>query len=202
MVNNSGRRISAALPFGRFAQRQRPHRRNQRSPMTTYLLTCDCSAEIPVGPGQAGGQAVCRRCGQPVDVPRLGELTRLPVASPAENSAGSWSAAHGCLLGGGLVALLALAGACYLGTTPRPVFEVAAIRTAADRTPIGEIYAIWHGLSRSGIARPRTVEEERIEQRSRSARSVATVLWVVAAVGVAVAVGGGVALAGRRGPAA
>ena len=202
MVNNSVRRISAAPPDGRFAEWQRHSRRKQRSPMTTYLLTCDCSAEIPVGPGQAGGQAVCRRCGKSLDVPRLGELTRLPVASPAAKTVGSWSTAHGCLLGGGLVALLALAGACYLGMQPRPVFEAAAIRTAADSAPIGEIYAIWQGISRSGISRARTMEEERLEQLSRSARSVATVLWVVAAVGVTVAIGGGVALAGRREPAA
>lgn len=137
-----------------------------------------------------------------MDVPRLGDLSRLPVAAPAARAGGSWSAAHGCLLGGVLLALLSLAGAGYLRTTPRPVFDAAAIRAEADRAPIGEIYRVWQFISRAGIARPRTVEEERVEQLSRSARSVSTVLWIVAAVGLAVAIGGGVALARRGGPAA
>jgi hypothetical protein len=167
--------------------------------MTTYLLTCACSAVIPVGPGQAGGQAVCGKCGKATDVPRLGELTRLPVASPVAKPGGSWSAAHGCLLGGMLVASLALAAAGYLGMAPRPVFEAAAIRADAERVPITEIHKAWQFISRTGISRPRTFEEERIDQLSRSARSVAAALWVVAAAGAAVAIGAGVALARRGG---
>jgi len=47
----------------------------------SYLLPCDCSARIPVGPGQAGGSVTCPQCGIVTKVPRLGDLARLEVAA-------------------------------------------------------------------------------------------------------------------------
>lgn len=164
-----------------------------------YLLTCGCSAEVTVGPGQAGGNVTCPQCGASLAVPRLGELARLPSAAPAEAaSAASWTAAHGCLLGGILVALLAVAAAAYLGTAPRPLVEDAMIRAGVAAASTSDIYKAWQALARSGVSRQTMADEERIQQVARSARAVATVLWTVAAVGVAVAIGGGVALARGR----
>lgn len=172
---------------------------DDRRGFNRYLLTCGCSAVVTVGPGQAGGAVTCPRCGASLPVPRLGELARLPAAAQAEGTpADSWKAAHGCFLGGILVAVLAMAAAAYLGVAPRPVVNDAMIRAGVAAASTSDIYKAWQALSRSGVARPTMEDEERIQQVARSARAVASVLWAVAAVGVAVAVGGGVALARDR----
>lgn len=175
---------------------------DDRRGLKTYLLTCGCSAAVTVGPGQAGGNVTCPQCGASLAVPRLGELARLPSAAPAEAaSAASWTAAHGCVLGGVLVALLAVAAAAYLGTAPRPLVEDAMIRAGVAAASTSDIYQAWQALARSGVSRQTMADEERIQQVARSARAVAAVLWTVAAVGAAVAIGGGVALARGRKPA-
>ncbi|MCE2725862.1 MAG: hypothetical protein LW698_03660 [Planctomycetaceae bacterium] len=168
----------------------------------SYLLTCGCSAALTVGPGQAGGVVTCPRCGASLPVPRLGELARLPAAAPAAGvPAASWTAAHGCVLGGILVALLAVCAAAYLSMAPRPVVDDAMIRAGVAAASTSDIYKAWQALARSGVSRPIMADEERIQQVARSARAVATVLWTVAAVGAAVAIGGGIAMAGERKPA-
>jgi len=168
----------------------------------SYLLTCGCSAALTVGPGQAGGAVTCPRCGASLTVPRLGELARLPAAAPAEGlPAASWTVAHGCVLGGILAALLAVGAAVYLGMAPRPVIDDAMIRAGVAAASTSDIYKAWQALARSGVSRPTMADEERIQQVARSARAVARVLWTVAAVGAAVAIGGGIALSRDRKPA-
>lgn len=175
---------------------------DDRRVFKNYLLTCGCSAAVTVGPGQAGGAVTCPRCGASLPVPRLGELARLPAAAQAEGMpAVSWTAAHRCLLGGILVAVLSMAAAAYLGVAPRPVVDDAMIRAGVAAASTSDIYKAWQALARSGVSRPTMVDEERIQQVARSARAVATVLWTVAAVGAAVALGGGIALARDRKPA-
>ena len=167
----------------------------------TYLLTCGCSATVNVGPGQAGGTVSCPNCNATLSVPRLGELSRLPPAPIAPGvAAGSWTTAHGCILGGSLVALLAGAAALYLGMAPRPPVDAAMIRAGAAAASNADIYKAWNILARSGVSRPTMPDEERIMQVARSAQAAATVLWGVAALGAAAAIGGGVAVArGGRG---
>jgi hypothetical protein len=167
----------------------------------TYLLTCGCSATVNVGPGQAGGTVSCPNCNATLSVPRLGELSRLPPAPIAPGvAAGSWTTAHGCILGGSLVALLAGAAALYLGMAPRPPVEAAMIRAGVAAASNADIYKAWNILARSGVSRPTMPDEERIMQVARSAQAAATVLWGVAALGAAAAIGGGVAVArGGRG---
>ena len=173
--------------------------REPRAAVKSYLVSCGCAAAIPVGPGQAGGQVACPRCGQAVGVPRLGELSRLPaIDSQAAVPRGFWTAAHGFLLGGCLVALLSGASAAYLGTAPRPLVDAATIRAAVAAASVTDIYKAWQALARSGVSRPPMADEERIAQLARSARAVATVLWVVAVIGAATAVGGGIAVARAR----
>lgn len=167
-----------------------------------YLLTCGCSAAVTVGPGQAGDAVSCPRCGAALPVPRLGELARLPTAAPAEGvPAAAWTVAHGCVLGGILAAVLAVGAAVYLGMAPRPVINDAMIRAGVAAASTSDIYKAWQALARSGVSRPTMADEERIQQVARSARAVATVLWMVAAAGAAVAIGGGIALAQERKPA-
>ena len=167
----------------------------------TYLLACRCAATVAVGPGQAGGEVACPRCGAVITVPRLGELSRLPTAAPESGvHGGSWTTAHGCLLGGSLAALLAVAAASYLGMAPRPPVEADMIRASVAAASTTDIYKAWQALARSGVSRPTMADEERIVQVARSARSVAGVLWTVAAIGAAVAIGGGIALSRGREP--
>jgi hypothetical protein len=167
----------------------------------TYLLTCGCSATVNVGPGQAGGTVICPSCSATLSVPRLGELSRLPPAPRATGvAAGSWTTAHGCILGGSLAALLAGAAALYLGVSPRPPVEPAMIRAGVAAASTSDIYKAWKALARSGVARPTMPDEERIVQVARSAQAAATVLWGVAALGAAVAIGGGLTVGrGKRG---
>jgi len=77
--------------------------------MKTYLLPCVCSADIPVGVGQAGGRVTCPACARDVDVPKLrllGNLSAMaPVVQPVETR---WGVAHGLTLCGVVLALLAI----------------------------------------------------------------------------------------------
>jgi hypothetical protein len=99
------------------------------------------------------------------------------------------------------VALLAVAVASYLSMTPRPPVEAAMIRAGVAAASTTDIYKAWQALARSGVSRPTMADEERIVQVARSARSVAGVLWTVAAIATAVAIGGGIALTRGRRPA-
>ena len=172
-----------------------------RSPKS-YLLACGCAATVTVGPGQAGGVVSCPKCQATLSVPRLGELTRLPAAPVTTGvSNGPWTAAHGCILGGSLVALLAAAAAAYLGVAPRPPVEAAMIRAGVAAASTSDIYKAWQALAKSGVSRPSMADEERIMRVASSARAVATVLWGVAALGAAVAIAGGVVAARAREPA-
>lgn len=175
--------------------------RDETRATKTYLLVCGCAATVSVGPGQAGGEVACPRCGAVLAVPRLGELARLPMAAPELGGhGGSWTSAHGCVLGGSLAALLAVVAASYLSMAPRPPVEAAMIRAGVAAASTTDIYKAWQALARSGVSRPTMADEERIVQVARSARAVAGVLWTVAAIGAAVAVGGGMALARGRDP--
>ena len=170
--------------------------------MTTYLLSCDCGATAEVGPGQAGGQAACPRCGARLSVPRLGELARLPVATARPPAARPWTAAHACLLGGGCIAAVALAAAAYLRSSPAAVFEPDTIRRAVAATREADAYKAWQALRRSGVARPSSPAEERAAQVARAGHGVGAVLLAVSAAAAAVAAGGAVALARSRRPPA
>jgi len=167
--------------------------------MATYLLSCECGATVAVGPGQAGGQTVCPRCGGSLAVPRLGELARLPVAEVAAPAGRLWTAGHACLLGGVVTALMSLGAAMFLRAAPPPAFDPATIRSVVTAAPTADIYRAWRGFARSGVARPATPDEERTTQVARAGGAIAWVLLAVAAAAAAVALGGAVALArGRR----
>lgn len=166
--------------------------------MPTYLLPCGCGATVEVGPGNAGGVAACRRCGGQVAVPRLGELARLPRAAAAAPAARPWTAAHACVLGGGLTAALALAAAAYLAAAPEPPFDEDTIRQGVAAAGDADVYRAWQALARSGVDRPSSPDEERIQKMAAAGRAVAAVLAVVAAAAASIAAGGWVALSRTR----
>ena len=89
-----------------------------------YLLPCPkCSSSISVPPSQAGDETSCGQCGEMIDIPKLGELRKLPRADEdvsAEKPVGSSAVSVGGSRIGFVAAALAatasliVAGFCTL----------------------------------------------------------------------------------------
>jgi len=170
--------------------------------MTRYLLSCSqCGAEIPVTTGQAGDRVSCGGCRAVVAVPRLGDLARLPRAADGRGERGSqgrWSSAHASLWTGLVLAGLSTAAAIALQSPPKPAIDEAGIRMAFQAGSIVDVHQAWNGFYRHGVARPPTVAEQAVLQRSQAQGAVARVIWVAALAGVTLAAAGAVSLAFRR----
>ena len=160
---------------------------------TRYRIPCGCGAQVLVGPGNAGGQVVCERCGGTLEVPRLRDLEAFVVAEPA-SQARRWRAPHGWLLAGGVVAALAAGAALlvprFLAGPPRLPDE-AMIRAAIESVDAATIYQAWQAMRGSGVDRGTLPEELRLQQAAGAAGRIAAVLWTVAAAGTVAAVAGG-----------
>ena len=76
--------------------------------MKTFLLSCPCSADIPVSAGLAGGRVDCPSCGRSIDVPKWRELAQLREQPAAPATQTRWSPAHAVFFAGA-----ALAAACF-----------------------------------------------------------------------------------------
>ena len=155
-----------------------------------------------MGPGQAGGQVVCPACGAAVDVPRLRDLGSF-AALDFEPAPNHWRACHSWLLAGTAVALLSAAAAMVVGTRAlaRPAFlpDAAMIRSAVAAADAITIYKAWRAMRLAGVDRGPLPEEARLQREVGMAARVGGMLWIVSALGTAVAAGAGVAcLAGRR----
>lgn len=81
-----------------------------------FLLPCPlCEAKNQISPRQSGQTLACTGCGQDIEVPKLGEIKRLPVAESANaNRNRTMSAARKGLFTAGL-ALAVLFGGAGLG---------------------------------------------------------------------------------------
>lgn len=185
MVKKSGRRISAAAGTG---GRDEPPRflsvRRELQPMKTFLLPCSCSVDIPVSAGQAGGRVNCPSCGRSIDVPKLRELSRLQEQPAPLSMQTRWSPAHAVLLAGAAVAVIS--GAASLLVLPRAdsAVDLQVLRAAVRAAPDQEIYKAWkQGLSRSGVARPPTPEEEKLLRVSRFSEGVSRGLQMLGGLG-------------------
>lgn len=187
MVKDSGRRISAAVRIMPSADRQ-------------FVVTCECSAGVPVTAGQAGGRVACPSCGRSVDVPRLRELA-LAGAQPANPASGratpAWNLARGLALAGAVVAILAAVTAAMLvpigsRLVPAPV-SAESIRTSAQAAPLAEVLAAWRSIVATGVQRPPTPEEQRLQQVIATCSRLAGLLWAIAAAGGGLAVAGFIA---------
>jgi hypothetical protein len=206
MVKESDRRISADAavadehPF--FDRGPEPFRNpvdRQRDRMPTaeriYLVPCDCSERIRATAGQAGERLACPACGRGVDVPRFRDLTACECERPATlPRATHWDAGRGLLLAGiaGAVVSATLAvslvrvGSLFFAQPP----ELPLIRDAVAKAPLTDIQAAWQSLARTGVRRPATQDEHRLEQFARTTSGVVTLLWVLAGVGTATALAG------------
>lgn len=181
MVKNSGRRISAAARIMPSADRQ-------------FVVPCECSAGVPVTAGQAGGRVACPACGRNIDVPRLRDLTPEPAKTVVDRGMPPWNVARGLALAGAAVAIVAAVtavGVVPLGSrfVTQPA-SAAAIRAAAQSAPLAEVLAAWRSIVDTGVRRPPTPEEHRLQQVSAMCSRLAGLLWGVAVVGGGVAVAG------------
>lgn len=168
-----------------------------------HLLACPCGAEIAVSGGQAGGQVVCTTCQAVVNVPKLRELGRLPLAQEA--AAGprrGWGPAQGMLLAGGLVALASWGAAAWLGRTIESPVDVEAIRQNVAMQTDAQIYEAWRNhFSTTTVSRPQMVVEKLFAQQTFLRQGMAFALAGLGAVGAIVGVAGGIGVIRRR-PAA
>ncbi len=168
--------------------------------MKKYLLKCSCGATVPVGVGQAGGQAACSSCQATLPVPKLRELTRLPLApAAAADARRGWGLFQGMLLAGGLVALLSWGAAGWLGRTVASPVDPEAIRQNVAQQTDAQIYEAWKKhFSVTTVSRPQMVIEKRFEQQTFLRRGMALALAGLGAAGAAVGLAGGIGLIRRR----
>lgn len=170
--------------------------------MKSFFLPCACGSRIPVGPGQAGGQVRCDRCGAVCDVPRLGDLARHAVQeSPAAVAPRRWTIAHACLVGGCATAVIAVVAAMFMAGPATPPVDVTGVRDAVSKASAGEVYRVWKQMSRSGVARPPLAHERRLEQMARVANAMSRWLMGLSVLGGVVAVASALTLASRKPPA-
>ncbi|NDC55026.1 MAG: hypothetical protein EBZ74_12360, partial [Planctomycetia bacterium] len=135
---------------------------------TSFLLPCECAADVVVTAGQAGGIARCPRCGRDLAVPRLRDLGRLRRREPDSTAALPWRPAHAAALLGAVVAALALVARSWVGLLPGDGFDEAALRAAVMAADDREIARAWYGgLWRNRVRRLATEEEFRIQWRAR-----------------------------------
>jgi len=165
-----------------------------------HLLACPCGAEIAVSGGQAGGQVVCTNCQTVVNVPKLREISRLPLAQEAvSRSRRGWGPAQGMLLAGGLVAFVSWGAAAWLGRTIESPVDPEAIRQNVALQTDSQIYEAWKNhFSTTTVSRPQMVVEKLFAQQTFLRRGMAFALAGLGAVGAIVGVAGGLAVIRRR----
>lgn len=167
-----------------------------------FLLPCPCSERVSVTAGQAGGRATCPACGRSIDVPRLRDLAAYAVVPVAASGPPRSGLGRGLLVAGSalaaVAALVALAlvpiGGLLFPQPPTP----AEIRAAVAAAPMPQIYEGWQSMARSGVGRPPSQEELRLQQFAANSVTVGRLLWGVAGIGLAMALAGAaVSAAGR-----
>lgn len=169
-----------------------------------YRIPCGCGLVVDVGPGNAGGQIVCERCGATVAVPRLRDLEAFVVLEPS-GQARRWRPAHGWMLVGSVVAALAAVAALLVprlvGGGPARLPDEATIRAAIESVDAATVYQAWQAMRISGVDRGTLPEELRLQKAAGAAGRIAAVLWTIAGVGVAAAAAGAVGCLTRSRPA-
>jgi hypothetical protein len=158
--------------------------RREPQPMKTFLLPCSCSVDIPVSAGLAGGRVNCPSCGRAIDVPKLRELSRLQEQPAPVSTQTRWSPAHAVLLAGAALAVIAWAASMLVLPRADSTVDLEVLRAAVRAAPDQDIYKAWkQGLSRSGVARPPTPEEEKLLRASRFSDGVSRGLQILGGLG-------------------
>lgn len=158
--------------------------------MTAFLLPCECSTDVVVTAGQAGGTVTCPQCGRTLAVPKLRDLGQLRQDVHGETLSGTaWRPAHAIALLGALVAAASWVGGLWLGSGSAVAIDEARLRATVLSVDDVAIYKVWSdGLSRAGVRRPPADEEQVLLRRARFADGIRTMLHIVAA-GAALASG-------------
>jgi hypothetical protein len=168
----------------------------------TFLLPCTCSARVSVTAGQAGGRTACAACGREIDVPRLRDLTAYALDQPRGTVVPRSGLGRGLLVAGCAVAIGAAVLASSLVPIGRLFFPqpatVAEIQAAVAAAPPTAVHSAWQSMARSGVARPATPEELRLQQFAAHAAGVANLLWGISGIGLVVAVAGAAIAASGR----
>ena len=168
----------------------------------TFLLPCTCSARVSVTAGQAGGRAACSACGREIDVPRLRDLAVYAVDQPDAAGAPRSGLGRGLVVAGCAVAI----GAAVLALSLVPIgglfFPQPAtakeIRSAVAAAPPTDVHSAWRSIVSSGVARPATQEELRLQQFAAHVAGVAKLLWGISGIGLAMAMAGAAIAASGR----
>ena len=173
--------------------------------MNGFLLPCGCGADIPVTGAQAGGRVTCRSCGREEQVPKFRDLAKLRVAAassaaPATRSGRVWTAMHTLFLAGSLLAASCGLGSLTITPPEAEMFDSDTLRASVMKAPTDEVLAAWKTrLAPAGIDRPLTEQEAKAHARTNFYTYLRDGLRGAAAIGVLVAVVGGLgALAGAR----
>lgn len=152
--------------------------------------------------GQAGGQASCPACGRFLDVPRLRDLAAFAVEPAAASGPPRSGLGRGLLVAGSALgvaaALLALSlvpiGGLFFPQPP----TVAQIRAAVATAPLPQVYEGWQSMARSGVGRPPSPEELRLQQFAANTVTVGRLLWGVSGIGMVMALAGAALSAAGR----
>jgi len=156
-----------------------------------FLLPCDCSAEIEVVTGQAGGVVGCAACGRQVAVPKLRDFSALREKSNAGGPAvaGRWGVAHAVALAASAVALLAWGTAAVVGALPKSAFSPDVIRSDVSAMDDLMLYNSLDDLAKAGVARKPFREEYELQRKTWFAVGMSRVLKTMAGLAAVVAVG-------------
>lgn len=166
--------------------------------MAGYLVRCDCSHEISVGAGQAGGTVSCSSCGRCVSVPKLRDLAAGSRAEPPrDGAAGRVSPAarlETVLRAAALIAALSL-GASWLIMPGTETVKPADLRNYVAAMDEYGVYFFWTEMMSKAQARRMASPEERSLLRRHQLASVwSTALLVVGGIATAVAFGTGMTM--------
>ena len=140
-----------------------------------HRLPCpSCPHQLDVSPAQAGEQTTCPKCGQAVDVPKLGELRQLPQAEastarstpPREQPVGRRIA----FVGMGLVAaaMLLIAAFCTVRWAMIDVpmtteSHIADVRERYAQLSGAQLIREWEDMEAYGVALAAPFEYRKIE---------------------------------------
>jgi hypothetical protein len=167
-----------------------------------FLLPCPCSGRVSVTSGQAGGQASCPACGRVIDVPRLRDLAAYAVEPAAASRPPRSGFGRGLLVAGSALGIAAAVVALSLVPIgglffPQPP-TVAEIRAAVATAPMAQVYEGWQVMARSGVGRPPSLEELRLQQFAANSVTVGRLFWAFSGIGLVMALAGAALTATSR----
>ncbi|MEI8070226.1 MAG: hypothetical protein WCI09_01425 [Planctomycetota bacterium] len=159
--------------------------------MKTYLLPCVCLQDLCVNAGQAGGVLSCPACGRSVAVPKFRDMQALPESVlPLSRPQRSWTVFHALVLAGTLLAFLSGTAVFLIGSPPKAVVDAATIRIAVAAASDQKIFTAWQNISRSGVDRSPTPEEQTLLHLSQFTAGISWAFTVIGVLGVVLAMGG------------